>query len=232
MNISMIIPVYNEEEILKKGIYNYRFKLRKLFTDFEIIIVNDGSKDKTGEIADNLASKLKEVKVVHHQRNLGVGMAILNGYKKATKDWVFTNPIDEPFDILDIKKFKNLFSQVDVIVVARTDRSANPFFRKITSIINYFFIKLLFGTSIHDFQFIQFYKRKNIEKMKIDSTDTFVPPEILLRSLNKSFKISEVKAVFHKRYGGESKYYSLSRYIKTIKEMLKFWIKFKVMRKR
>lgn len=230
MSISMIVPVFNEEEILQQGILTYRRKLRKLFDDFEIIIVNDGSRDKTGEIANRLALKWKNVKVIHHPRNLGVGMAILSGYQKATKTWVFTNPIDEPFDVREIKKFKQLFNEVDIIVVARIDRSANPFFRKLTSIVNYYLIKFLFGTFIHDFQFVQFYKRKIINKIKVDSTDTFVPPELLIRASLVGYKIKEVKAKFHKRTKGKSKYYSLTRYLRTLEEMFNFWYKVNILK--
>lgn len=230
MYFSVIVPIYNEEELLEESIKKYLKDCKKISNQFEIIIVNDGSTDKSIDICNKLKSKFEEVRVLLHKKNLGVGKAIVNGFKQAKGDWMFVDPIDQPFKITDIKKFLPLFLDNDLIVVVRTDRSANSIFRKLTSIINYLLIKILFRIDIHDFQFVQFYKRTYIKNVNIISTDTFVPPELIIRAKLSGSKIAEVKTKFYKRTKGNSKYYSLSRYYRTIKEMLVFWYKLNIIK--
>jgi len=221
-SFSLIIPVLNEEEILEENIKKCVADFERLGIDYEIIIIDDGSTDASNRIAVAIAEKNPRVRLVVHEKNYGVGKAISTGIQAAGKDWVFVNPIDLPFDILEIKNFTDRFNQYDLIVVSRVDRSANPFFRKMTSLVNYWLIKLLFNAPFTDFQHVQFYRRSLIKDLKINSTDSFGPPELILRLYAQGVRYTEVKAPFLPRLGGKSKYYIIGRYFKAIKEMLAF----------
>ena len=104
--------------------------------DYEIVVVDDASTDGSLAIAEAWAARDTRVRVVRHERNAGVGVAILTGLASATKEWFAVNCADRPFDTRDITKLAPLFDRADVVVVARTDRSANSPYRKLTSWVN------------------------------------------------------------------------------------------------
>lgn len=202
--------------------------LEELFSEYEIIIIDDGSKDKTPDIAENLSQRFKQVKVIHHPENKGVGTALSSGFKEANYDFVLTNCVDRPFDIKDLKNIVPLLDAADVIVVARYDRSANAPFRKLTSLVNYWLIRLLFRIKVGDCQFVQIYKNSIVKNIHIESTDSFAPPEIILTAFEMGCTIKEVKAKFHARTKGVSKYNNPLRYLRALKEMLHFWYKWRI----
>ena len=170
---------------------------------------------------------MPQLRIVTHQKNEGVGKAILDGFKIARFEWVTHNSADRPFDLNDFRKQNHLFDSSDVIVAVRTNRSANPFFRKITSKISFLAVRLFFGVPIGDFHFIQAYKKSILSKVKIISEDTFVPAELLITLYQKGCKISQFSTKFHKRTKGSSKYNNPIRYLKYLKDLLKFWWKLK-----
>ncbi len=225
LSLSLIIPIYNEESLIYENTKRYYEELSRITTEFEILLVNDGSTDGSKKELKQIVKSYPRVRIFHHRKNLGVGEAIKTGFAHSQKEWMFVDPIDHPFEVSDIRRFIHEFKRCDILVVVRTDHSANSFFRKITSIVNYYLIRILFRIPIGDYQFIQFYKRSIIQRIWPVSTDTFVPPEMLIRASRRGFTIREVSAVFHKREKGYSKYYSFIRYWRTILEMLRFWYK-------
>src|SRR6266404_1275379 len=101
-SITIAIPAYNEEENISLVIKDTLKKLPKYFKDYEVIVVDDGSKDKTGEIADKLAKKNKHLRVIH-QKNEGYSGAMFAGIKAAKKDYVAYMPADGQFLVDDMR---------------------------------------------------------------------------------------------------------------------------------
>lgn len=231
-SLSLVVPAFNEEEIIEESVEIFWKDLKKLGPPFEIIIVDDGSTDRTGKIADKLAKDYKEIKVVHHSVNRGSGAGLVTGFKEAKGDWVLTNCADRPFDIKDLRKILPLLQNTDAVVVVRESRAANIFFRKLTSLLNYWLIRLLFRVNISDFQFVQLYRRKILKNIEIDSSETFVAPEIIIKVITAGYRIKEFKTKFHKRPGGKAKYNNPRRYLRSIKEILSFWLKWYIMGER
>jgi len=99
VSISVFFPCYNEQGNVTGIVEQTLVVLEELNADFEIIIVDDGSSDDTGKIADELAGGNDRVKVVHHRTNLGYGAALQSGFKAATKELVFYTDGDGQFDI-------------------------------------------------------------------------------------------------------------------------------------
>ena len=227
VTLSLVVPVLNEEELIEDTIKIYTQDIKKLFTKFEIIIVDDGSTDKTPQILAKLKNAGK-IKLITHTKNLGVGEAITNGFAAAKMEWVMTNSADRPFDLLDLSKVLKDFSYADAIIFARFDRSANPIFRKLTSTVSRLLVKTLFRVPISDFHFVQIYKRLLLRKVKAQSRDTFMPAELLVKLSKKGYKITEHKAVFHGRTAGKSKYNNPIRYLRYLYELLKFWVRLNI----
>jgi len=116
--LSVFLPAYNEEKMLAKTTENVDEILRKTAIDYEIIIINDGSQDKTGEIADKLASQNKKIKVIHHRLNRGYGAAVKSGLYAARFPWIVLIDADGQFDFKEIDKFlkKQKETGADVVI--------------------------------------------------------------------------------------------------------------------
>ncbi len=98
-SISVFFPCYNEQDNVTRTVEQALAVLEKAGADFEVIIVDDGSSDATGQIADEIAARNSRVKVVRHPANLGYGAALKSGFKAATKELVFYTDGDGQFDI-------------------------------------------------------------------------------------------------------------------------------------
>src|SRR5262249_8999068 len=109
ISLTAFFPAYNDENTIEGIVRTATQELSKVTDDFEILIINDGSRDGTGAIADRLASELPFVRAIHHPRNLGYGAALITGFKNATKDLIFYTDGDGQYDVREIH---NLLAQL------------------------------------------------------------------------------------------------------------------------
>lgn len=222
-SISLVIPAFNEELLLEASVERQRLRLSALGVPFEVIVVDDGSRDRTSAVAETMAARFPEVTVLTLRPNQGVGAAIWAGYELARYEWMFANAVDEPLDLIELPRLFADATRADVIVVSRLDRRANPPLRKVTSLVNYWLIRMLFATAIRDFQFVQIYRRSILAGIRPAARDTFMPPELLLRAISRGARVQQVQAPFHGRTGGTSRYNDPRRYARTLFEMARFW---------
>lgn len=224
-SISLVMPVYNEEEGIESALRYCIDQLRSMVDQYEIIVVDDGSVDRTAQIVEQVARQFPRVKLFRNPKNIGSGKSLFLGFKKAAFDFVASNFADLPFDIKELPKALSLFDSVDVdfVVVCRRDRSANTFYRKVTSLANYWAIRFLFGVKMRDFQFVQIYRKKVLDVSEVASKGTFVPPELMIKAVRRGFKFREYVTDFHPRRMGKAKCGSPMVIAETIREMFKFW---------
>jgi glycosyltransferase involved in cell wall biosynthesis len=206
-SISLVVPVFNEKEIIEESVAVFREVLSRICADFEIIIVDDASDDGPSEILSAIAPRYN-IRLTRNPVNLGSGMALWRGFRAARNELVVSNFADRPFDLGELVNILPFFSSgaVDFAVVVRRDRSANSFFRKITSWMNFLLIRALFGTEIKDFQFVQIYRKRVLENINITSKHTFVAPEIIIKAILSGYKYKQYVSDFHPRPEGRSKY--------------------------
>jgi len=196
MSISVFFPCYNEEKNVAKTTKQALKVLEKLNTDFEVIIVDDGSYDATGRIADEIAAKDGRVKVVHHKTNLGYGAALQSGFKTATKKLVFYTDGDGQFDIDEMPPLLALMKDFDIVSCYRLNRQDN-LIRRINGWCWTKLTCLLFGMKIRDVDCaFKLYKREIFDHIKISSTGALIDTEILARAIRKGYTITQ-KAVHH-----------------------------------
>ncbi len=223
--ISLVIPAYNEEEAIEHAIKTSAYFLSSITSDYEIVIVNDASSDRTGQIVDRYAQLNPNVKPIHNKNNLGSGRSLFIGLKRARYDFILTNFADLPFDIKELPAALALLEEegIDFVVITRKNRKANSVYRKITSLANYWLIRLLFNLKVSDFQFVQIYKKKVIEQIDVRSYGTFAAPEIIIKALDKGFKMKEYNTVFYPRISGSAKCGKPGVILQALLEMAMFW---------
>ncbi len=228
--ISIVIPAYNDKEIIEDNIKTVLCKMRRLADRFEIILIDDYSTDGTREIIKELSLKHSEVVPIYHVENRGVGSGLRSGFDAARYDLVLTNCSDLPFDVDDLEQVVPFMTKerADICVMVRKDRSANTIFRKITSLVNYMIIRLLFRVPVRDFQFCQLYRNNVVKTIKPEARDVFVPPEMIIRAYDAGLRIVQFHAVFHPRTGGEAKYGKPKYFIATLIDQFRFWYRLRL----
>ena len=224
-SLTLILPGYNEEASIEEAVRSALALLAGLAPEHEIVIVDDGSTDGTPALADRLAAESPAVRVIHNPVNLGVGISVLIGFHAATKDVVLHSAMDRPFDLADLKEVLPLFPAADVVAIVRTDRTAHAPWRKLTSWVNHWMIRLLFRCGLRDMNFVQLYKREVLQRVRVKAkSPAFVTPELLIRARDQGFRIVEARLPFHPRRAGKANYGKPRDILWTLADMLSFWL--------
>ncbi len=204
--ISIILPAFNEEKNIEQMVDECLSYLRKLKDGYEIIIVNDGSWDKTGEIAQKIAQRNKKVRVLTHPVNKGYAQALRDGFNSAKFDYVFFTDADRQFklDALDVM-FPIAKTQVVDLVIGYRLKRKDPFLRKFLSWGYNTLASFLFDLNVKDIDCAFKLFRKDIfKKIKIESKYFFFNTEILAKARFFGFNIIEVGVPHFPRTAGKS----------------------------
>jgi glycosyltransferase involved in cell wall biosynthesis len=223
---SVIIPCFNEQEALPHCLETTAKWFEDHNVSYELIVVDDGSKDRTIEVAESYQKKWSDkiLRIVKLEQNSGASRAASAGYEVARGTFMFTHCADAPFQIQDMDRVVKLANDdTDVVVVVRNNRSANAPYRKLTSLVNYWLIRILFWVPIPDFQFVQFLRNDKVKGyLPTRANSTFGPPEILIQAWHDGLRFKFMNADFAPRRAGQAKYGSPRRIIQSIGEILRF----------
>lgn len=223
-SISIAIPAYNEEENLSWVVKDALRELPKYFSDFEIIIVDDGSNDKTGEIADRLTCINKNVKTIH-QPNGGYSKAMLAGIKAAKKDFVAYMPADGQFLISDMRHCFEVMENSDLVLGYRGGRPDYSTRRVIFSYVYLLILLILFDIKYMDVGWVNIWRTKEVQKLKLKAVGgIFILTEILVRFKKKGLKITEAPSYYRSRKSGEVKNAKFKVAFLTFLNAIKLWL--------
>jgi glycosyltransferase involved in cell wall biosynthesis len=201
-SLSVFFPCYNEQDNVTRTVEQALEVLKKLDLDFEIIIVNDGSRDRTGQIADELSIKDQRIKTVHHPGNLGYGAALQSGFKAASKEFVFYTDGDGQFNLNELPPLLPMMEQYDIVSCYRLNRQ-DPLIRKINAWCWTKLVCTLFGMKIRDIDCaFKLYKREIFDKIKLSSTGALIDTEVLARASRKGYKITQTGVHHYPRSAG------------------------------
>jgi len=221
VSISVFFPCYNEQENVSQTIEKVLEVLEKLNADFEIIIVDDGSADKTGQIADEIAGQDGRVKVVHHKHNLGYGAALQSGFMAAAKKLVFYTDGDGQFDINEMPPLLTLMEQYDIVSCYRLNRQ-DSIIRKINGWCWTKLVCLMFGLKILDIDCaFKLYKREIFDKIEMSSTGALIDAEILARAARKGYRITQKGVHHYPRTSGRQTGASIRVILRAFKELFR-----------
>ncbi len=218
-SLSVFFPCYNEQDNVEKVVRSAIDVLTPLKIDYEIIVVNDGSRDKTGQIADSLAAKDKHIKVVHHQTNRGYGAALQSGFNAANKELVFYTDGDGQFDIKELPPLLKYMTDYDIVSCYRIGRQDN-LIRKINAFCWTTLVCLLFRMKVKDVDCaFKLYKRRIFDDIKIKSTGALINTEIFARAKNKGYKIFQIGVHHYPRTAGKQTGAKLKVILRAFKEL-------------
>ena len=219
ISISVFFPCYNEQANVERTTEQALSVLSELGADFEVIIVNDGSGDDTGKIADSFATRDSRVKVVHHPTNLGYGAALQSGFKAASKDLVFYTDGDGQFDIKEMPPLLPLMTEVDIVTCYRLNRQ-DSIVRKINAWCWTKLVCLLFGMKIRDIDCaFKLFKREIFDNIKMVSTGALIDAEILARSVRNGYSVTQRPVHHFPRMAGSQTGANLMVIFRAFKEL-------------
>ena len=222
VSISVFFPCYNEEENVAGTVEKALLVLEGIAgADFEVIIVDDGSGDATGRIADELAAKDSRVRVVHHEKNLGYGAALQSGFGAARKELIFYTDGDGQFDIGEMPALLELIGDCDIVSCYRLDRQDN-LVRKLNAWCWTRLVCMLFGMKFRDIDCaFKLYRREIFDDIILISTGALIDTEVLARSVRKGYRIVQKGVHHYPRVAGEQTGANLKVIVRAFKELFR-----------
>jgi len=227
--LSVFFPCYNEEKNLQETVSKAVATLQKVAKKWEIILINDGSKDKTAQIALQLQKKYPNIKIVTHNPNRGYGAALKSGFYTAKYKWIAFTDSDGQFDFSEISNFITTQKQTnsDLVIGYYLDRQVSKA-AILTSKIWELIIFILFGLKVRDidcaFKLISKKVIDTIPKLEAEK-GAFISSELLIKAKKAGFKINEIGVHHFARLEGQATGRKLSVIIKSFSDLFRLFFK-------
>lgn len=219
MNLSIILPILNEQEGIRDAI-SETLKLSRHFSKFEIVAVNDGSKDNTLPLLENLKKQNKNIRIVSHKVNKGYGAALRSGIKNSSYDWVFFTDADMQFDMKELLGFLPYTKDYDFVVGYRDGRADSPKVKFRSWVYNRL-VRILFGLPLKDVDCaFKLMKKSSVSKIRTSSNSFFISAELMTKAHKKRVRIKEIGVKHRPRRKGKSTV-TVMRVLHTIMDLIK-----------
>jgi glycosyltransferase involved in cell wall biosynthesis len=227
--LSIFFPAYNDSGTIASLVIAARRSAQKLTTDFEIIVVNDGSADSTAEIADELARTYPEVRVVHHERNRGYGGALRTGFEESRKTLIFYTDGDAQYDPAELEVlWPHMRAGVDLVNGYKISRS-DPLHRIIIGRIYHYTVKWLFGLTVRDVDCdFRLMRRAIFDRVHLVENSGVICLEMMKKITDAGFVIAEVPVHHYHRAYGKSQFFNFRRLFRTAVDVGKLWVQLAV----
>jgi glycosyltransferase involved in cell wall biosynthesis len=223
-SLSVFFPAYNDAGTIASLCLVAHMTARKITDDYEVIVVEDGSPDHTGELLDEMALHFPWLKVVHHAKNRGYGGALRSGFEAATKDLVFYTDGDAQYDPRELVKLYEAFSaDVDFVNGYKIGRS-DPVHRIVIGRVYHWFVKTVFGLRLRDVDCdFRLMRRGVFEKVVLTRSSGVICVELMKKVQDYGFRLAEVPVHhFHRSYG-KSQFFNVPRVGRTLLDLMKLW---------
>ena len=204
-SLSLFFPMHDEEDNAEQSVARALEVLPRLVRTYEVICVDDGSRDRTGEICDRLATEHENVRVVHHPHNRGYGAAVKSGFAAARHDLVFFTDGDLQFDLNELAPFLERIGDADAVVGYRRDRQDAAHRR----LFGWAWSKLMWLVLGIDFRDVdcafKLIRREYLEKIgTLETEGAMVSAELLVKLKRTGARIVELGVGHYPRQSGES----------------------------
>ena len=200
--ISMVLPAYNEEANIARAVADADAALASTGLDCELVVVNDGSRDRTGEILRELAEQYPRLVVVEHLPNRGYGGALRAGFAAATRDWIFQSDSDNQFVYGELTKLIERARGYDFVAGYRSPRR-DPVLRKLNGWGWNLLIRVLFGYVVRDIDCaFRLFHRSVLERVPLSSDGAMISAELVVGAKARGYAIVEIAVTHLPRAGG------------------------------
>jgi glycosyltransferase involved in cell wall biosynthesis len=221
-SLSVVLPAYNEEANVASAVERVSKVMQSLGMDYEIILVNDGSRDRTGEIARELQTRIPHFKLVEHFPNRGYGGSLKAGFAAATCDWIAFTPSDNQFDFGEISLLLARSTKADIVSGYRANRR-DPFIRRLNALGWNSVVRLLFGYLCRDIDCgFKLFRRELLEHVHIESNGAMIDTEFLAGARARGYTITDVPVTHLPRQAGHPTGANLKVILKAFRDLARF----------
>ncbi len=231
LSISVFFPCYNDAGSIGLLVNDAYKTLKEITEDFEIIVVDDGSKDESREILKRLDEQIKQLRLVFHARNTGYGGALKSGFKNASKELVIYTDGDGQYDIKELTKLlAKLADDIDVVQGYKIKRS-DPLYRIFIGRSYHWFSKILFNLKVRDVDCdFRLIRKSALESISLEYNSGVICVELVKKLQDKGYRFAEVAVNHFPRLYGHSQFFNYKRIIKTLLELLALWFNLVLLR--
>jgi glycosyltransferase involved in cell wall biosynthesis len=225
--LSVFYPMWNEEAYIERALAFGKRACEGLIergdiADYELIVIDDKSTDRTPELADALAAADPHVRVIHHERNRKLGGSMKTGFAAATGDLILYTDADLPFDMNELPRAVRLLREYDVDIISayRFDRTGEGSLRSLYTFVYNGLIKSLFGVKVRDINFaFKLCRRRIFEHVELKSEGSFIDAELIIRSTRLGYEVMQMGVDYFPRTRGVSTLSSPGVIMTMLKEM-------------
>ncbi len=201
--ISVVLPAYNEEENIGQAVASAIKAMESLGANYEVIVVDDGSSDRTSEVVRELMVQHPEVRLIRHPVNRGYGGALRSGFEAATGEFIFFTSSDNQYDMAEVRKLLPLIEDADLVIGYRARRQ-DPFIRRLFARGWNWLVNLLFGYVAKDVDCaFKLFRREVLERVPIASEGAMIDTELLVGARREGLRIREVPVSHFPRLVGK-----------------------------
>ncbi len=222
MSISVVMPAYNEEANIGPMVSEVLAVMEPICDEYEVIVVDDGSRDKTAEAVRKLAADHPQVRLIQHQVNKGYGAAVYTGFTSATRDFIFFTDSDKQFEVAEIASLLPLVEEADMVAGYRAPRR-DPFHRLLYGWGWTALVTLLFGYTVRDIDCaFKLFKREIIDNIDVKSRGATFSAEFLVRAKRRGYRIRESPVSHLPRTAGSQTGARLDVITRAFRELIRF----------
>jgi glycosyltransferase involved in cell wall biosynthesis len=223
-SITAFFPAYNDQHTIESMVRSAAEELRKVTTDFEVLVVNDGSRDNTAEVLQQIQDEIPELRVIHHVQNKGYGAALITGFTKARKELIFYTDGDGQYDVREIHKLLEVFgSDVDLVNGYKTSR-ADAWYRIWLGEAYRRTMRVLFNLRVRDVDCdFRLFRRRILENISLQSNSGVICVEFMKKVQLADYRIKEVPVSHLPRRHGSSQFFCIRHLMGVLGGLLKVW---------
>jgi glycosyltransferase involved in cell wall biosynthesis len=217
--LTVVLPCHNEEENVAAAVGAARSAARRFARRFEILVVDDGSSDKTGDLAATLERAIPELRVVTHEQNRGYGAAVRSGIRAATMPWILLTDGDLQFDLLELAAFVPHAAHADLVVGRRASR-ADPLGRRAAAGVWNALVRIVFRLPVRDVDCaFKLMRTSVVQRADLTADGAMVSTELLTRALAEGAKVVELDVTHRPRRAGEQSGGSAKVIVRALREL-------------
>jgi glycosyltransferase involved in cell wall biosynthesis len=232
-SITAFFPCYNDSGTIASIVITADRTLRGLTDDYEIIVGDDASTDRSAEILEELRGLYPRLRVLHHPTNRGYGGNLRSMFAEATKDLIFYTDGDAQYDPAElVLLYRHLGPEVDVVQGWKIERH-DPLHRKLIGRAYHHFVRWWFGLHLRDVDCdFRLFRRHVMESFPLHSNSGCITVEMMTRIEQGGFKVLEVPVHHYHRAYGQSQFFNFGRVARTLLELSGLWLKLKLLPRR